>query len=262
MTRRIFVVVLAVAVTLAGCSKRAPKDPYAGMEAEQIYEIGVKQLSHKRWKKARKAFQGALGRITTTPEIIAKVHLGLADAYFYDGGVINLAEALSRYTNFLTFYPNHEKADYAQYQLALCYLEQTLSPDRDQTQTEKALSEFLKVPNFYPNSEYVGPAMEKADVAREKLAEADFRIGRQYYKSGAWEGAVARFNTVLQNYPLYSRIDRLYLLLGDSLIQMKRIDEGRLYLQKLVAEYPKSKYSWDAEDILEDMKTAVAEGGQ
>jgi outer membrane protein assembly factor BamD len=228
---RLLLLALATTMIIAACGKRPPKDKYAGQSAQEIYEVGVRYLDRHKWKKARSAFQNALGRVTTTPVIIAQVHLGLADAYFHDGGVINLAEALSRYTNFLTFYPNHERADYAQYQLALCYLKQALSPDRDQTQTRKAVEEFLRVSTDFPNSEYVGQANEMVNRARERLAESDFRIGRQYFRTGAYEGATLRFGRILEEYPLYSRIDRLYLLLGQSLIKLDREEEGRIYLQ-------------------------------
>jgi len=246
---------------MAGCGeKKPPKDRFAGQTADEIYAIGARQIERGKYGKARRTLESALGRATTTPEIIANVHLGLADAYFLDGGLLNLAEALSRYTNFLTFYPNHERADYAQYRLALCYLKQALSPDRDQSQTRKALAEFMKVSTLYPNSSYVGPAMQKAAEARQRLAESEFRIGRFYFRSRAWEGAVDRFRAILDDYPLYSGKPRVYLLLGRSLLALDREDEGNLYLEKVIAEYPQTTSAYEAEIILQE-SSGVAEGG-
>ncbi|MFQ5701123.1 MAG: outer membrane protein assembly factor BamD [Acidobacteriota bacterium] len=247
------VVLLAICLGLlpsCGGAKKPPKDKYAGLTAEQIYQIGYQQLKKGKWGKARETFQKALGRPTSTPVVIAKVHLGLADAYFYDGGVLNLAEALSRYTNFLTFYPDHERAAYAQYQLGLCYLRQTLSPDRDQTETRKALNAFLKVFSFYPDSEYVGSAREKADEAREKLAEYEFRIGQFYFKNRGYKGAVQRFRGVIEQYPSYSNMPKLYLLLGRSLIALHRKEEGEFYLGKLLSDYPESHAAYQARNLL------------
>lgn len=255
-------VLLMAAVVAAGCGeKKAPRDRFAGMTADEIYQHALKQLENGKEGKARTTLQAALGRTTTTPELIAKVHLGLADAYFYDGGILNLAEALSRYTNFLTFYPNHERVDYVQYQIGLCHLKQVLSPDRDQTQTRRALDEFLKVRGQYPNSPFVAPAEEKANEARELLAESEFRVGQFYFRNEAYEGALDRFRLVLEKYPLYTKKPRLYLLLGRSLLQLDRQDEGRLYLQKLVAEFPDSDAAYEAAVLLEEPAPATGEGG-
>ena len=244
-----------------GGEKKAPKDPFAGQTAEEIFQHAQRQMEKKNYSRARTTLQAALGRTTTTPDLIAKVHLALADAYFYDGGIINLAEALSRYTNFMTFYPNHERVDYAQYQVALCHLKQVLTPDRDQTQTRRALDEFLKLRGQFPNSQYVAPAEEKANEARELLAESEFRIGQYYFRNEAYEGAVDRFRLVLEQFPLYSKKPKLYLLLGRSLIGLDREEEGKLYLQKLIAEYPDSDAAYEAAVLLEEPASATGEGG-
>jgi outer membrane protein assembly factor BamD len=236
-----------------GCGKhepKAPKDKYATLTAVQVYDVAMNRMHKKSYAAARETLQKVLGRSDATPDLIAKVHIALADAYFYDGGILNLAEAQSRYTNFLTFYPNHERADYAQYQLGLCYLKQTANPDRDQDETRKALAELTKVKTNYPNSEYLGPADAKADEARELLAEHEFRIGYFYFRRHSYAGAIQRFREVLNKYPNYSRKDHLYLRLGESLLGTSKDDEGRLYLQKLVAEFPKSRYVGEARSAL------------
>lgn len=248
---------LVLAMTIPACAKKAPQDRFAGMTAEQIYEIASKQIEKKQYLRARTTLQKALGRSDLTPDLISRVHLALADAYFYDGGVLNLAEALSRYTNFLTFYPNHARADYVQYQLGLCYLKQLLNADRDQAQTKKAIEELVKVRNLYPSSDYAGQAEQKADEAREVLAEHDFRIASFYYKQRAYSGAVQRFRDILESFPNYSRKDRLYLTLGQSLFALDKKDEGRLYLQRLLGEFPDSRYAGEAKQLLaEPVETA------
>ncbi len=252
--------ILLLAAPACNRAKKPPKDRFAGMTADEIYAIGARQLERGKYAKARRTFEGALGRSTTTPEIVAKVHLGLADAYFHDGGLLNLAEALSRYTNFLTFYPNHERADYAQYQLALCHLEQALSPDRDQTQTRKALGEFLKVKTRFPNSSYIARAEAKANETRERLAESEFRVARFYFRTEAWQGALDRLQEILERYPLYTGKPRVYLLLGRTLMALDRGDEGRIYLEKVVAEHPETTSAYEAEILLAE-PAGIAEGG-
>lgn len=263
-TIRCLAMAALAAVVLAGCAHKAPKpvkDKYAGLNAQQVFDVARKQIDRKHYGRARDTLQKALGRSDITPDLTAQIHLALADAYFLDGGLINLAEALSRYTNFLTFYPNHEKADYVQYQLGLCYLKQALHPDRDQGQTRKALAELVKVERQYPGSSYIPVAGQKADEARERLAEHDFRIGYFYFRRHSWPGAVDRFRDALEQYPNYSQRDRLYLLLGQSLLALERVDEGRIYLEKLVSEYPGSRHATTARLILSTSTPAPASPG-
>lgn len=259
-------VVIVAALIVGGCgggkAAKPPKDKYAGLTAVQIYEIASRQLEKKQHGKARETLQKALGRPDVPADLIPKIHLALADSYFHDGGILNLAEALSRYTNFLTFYPKHDRADYAQYQLGICYMRQTLSPDRDQAQTKKALDHLMKVGASYPNSEYVTPAYEKANEARELLAEHDFRIGYFYFRGRAWEGAAGRFKEILEDYPHFSRKPRLLLLLGRSLIALERQDEGRIYLQKLLNEFPKSAPAAEARALLQSASPGTAQAAQ
>jgi len=250
----VILILLAILLAAPACGGRAthkkPKDKYEGMTAREIYDLGKSKLDQGKNRRARDLFQAALGRQDISADLVAEIHLGLADSYFRSGGVLNLAEALSRYTNFLTFYPDHEKADYVQYQLGLCYLRQTLAPDRDKSQARKALAELVKVERQYPNSEYVQKAYDKANQARQLLAEHDFRIGDFYFKRGAYKGAVDRFKEILEEYPLYTRKEEIYLRLGESLIRLERADEGRIYLQKLLAEYPESPQATHARGIL------------
>lgn len=271
-------IAVAFLVAAPGCAKRAPdgtrlpkvaktqkpakppKDRYSKYTTQAIFDLAMKKLEHKSYLKARELLQKVLGRQDTTPDLIARVHMGIADAYFRDGGLLNLAEALSRYTNFLTFYPNDARADYAQYQLGLCYLRQAASPDRDQAQARKALEELTKIEAAYPNSEYVAAADKEASKARELLAEHDFRIGKFYFRRKAYTGAVQRLRDVLDAYPGYSRKDRLYLILGQSLIGLKKDEEGRLYLEKLVAEFPASRFAEDAREFLK-RPVQTANGG-
>jgi outer membrane protein assembly factor BamD len=254
--RRVYASFLIVALMLmipSACAARGSgsKDKMAGMTAQEVYDLGMVAQKKGSWFRSRNIMQRALGKPDATPDLIAKIHLALADAYFFDGGLVNLAEALSRYTNFLTFYPNHPRTDYAQYQLGLCHLRQALNPDRDQAETHKAVFELDMVKRRYPDSEWIDEAEEKADEARERIAEHDYRIGYFYFRQHSWTGAAERFRRLLEDFPKYSRKDRVYLHLGESLINTSRGDEAQLYLNRLISEFPESSAAGDARRLIE-----------
>jgi outer membrane protein assembly factor BamD len=250
---------IAAAVTVSCGGKKLdkiPKDKDAGLTPAQLYEKGVGYSRKGRYFHARQILEKILSRPGVGPEILANTNLAIADAYYYDGGIINVAEALSRYTSFLTFYPTHSRADYVQYQLGLCYLKQTLGPDKDQATTRQALEAFRRVESGFPTSEFVTAAREKADLCRQRLCESHMRIGLFYQKRKAWDGAIGRFRSVLEDCPKYTRRDETTFRLAQALMSSSKSAEAQLYFQKLVDEYPKSRYASLARQALESLEAS------
>lgn len=250
---------LAIALTalaLSGCAGRAsgagsiPRGKDRNLTIDQLLQKGKALLERRKYFRARATLEQIQSRPDASRDTLADVNLLIADAYFHDGGVINLAESLSRYTSFLTFYPTHPRADYAQYHLGLSYLKQALAPDKDQATTRKALEAFRLVEAEHPASEWVGPAREQMLKCKERLAEAEVRVGLFYMKRKAWKGAVERFRSVLDGYPQYSRLDRAYFELARSLRKARRPDEALIYYRQLLERFPGSHYASDARDAL------------
>jgi len=60
--------------------------------------------------------------------------------------------AINEFREFLTFYPTHSRADYAQYKLGLAHFRQMRAPQRDQSETRETIKEFETFVERYPNS--------------------------------------------------------------------------------------------------------------
>src|SRR6185503_20838693 len=73
-------------------------------------------------------------------------------SYFNEGGSSNMILAAAQYREFLTVFPSHPRGDYAQFQIGEAYFNQKNSPDRDQTQVNQALEEYLAFLDRYPDS--------------------------------------------------------------------------------------------------------------
>lgn len=247
---------LALAISAPGCLK---KDKMSGVSDRELYERAAKELEAENYYKARTMLERIVKRGNDDPELSPLVLLGLADAYYGKKGLLNLAEAMSRYANFLTFYPTHERADYAQYQLALCHFQQVYAADRDQKETLVAIDEFRKVQAQFPKSPYVDLAGEKILEGNDLLAEHEFRVGRFYYEGGRYLGAIDRYLTILDRFPRYVGRDRVYYYLADSLLRTERPEEGAVYLDKLRETYPDSEWAKKAARLLEGIRAEGAE---
>ena len=97
----------------------------------------------------------------------------MGDTYLGEGNVESLVLAVNEFKEFLSFYPTHRRADYAQYKLALCHYRQMRGPERDQRETREAVQEFETFIAKYPNSPLLPEVQARYREARDRLSLSD-----------------------------------------------------------------------------------------
>jgi outer membrane protein assembly factor BamD len=248
----ILAALLALGVACGG--KRAPKELPPPTPNQTLYEQGLALINQRKYESARKKLTEVGTREATPPALDALVKLAIADSYFYQSGLENLIEAQSRYTQFVSFYPSHAMAGYAQFQIGVSYLRQSPQPHLDQTFTRMAMEEFDRVASLDPSGRYVLPAVQMRENCIQKLAQHDYDVGRFYIKRKAWSGAIARFKGILESYPTYDATDGVYYNIGYCLMKAGNDADAEIYLQKIVRDYPESRYVSDAKQALGKLK--------
>jgi outer membrane protein assembly factor BamD len=183
-------------------------------------------------------------------EVEPLVRLAMADANFYGRQGFSLIDSRSLYLDFVTLYGDHLQAPYAQFQAGMCSFKEVISPTRDQTKTHQAIGELREVERRYPGSRYSGAANLMVHRAEDYLAEHEFIVGRFYLKKKSYSAASERFRTALEKYPGYADREKLYYHLGQALLGANNNAEARIYLDKLVTDYPDGKYYEDAQKAL------------
>jgi outer membrane protein assembly factor BamD len=134
---------------------------------------------------------------------------------------------------------------------------QMRAPQRDQTETREAIREFEAFLARYPNSALLPEVRTRLREARDRLSEADFLVGRFYYKQPWYPGAIDRLVTLLKQDPEYTRRDAVYFYLGESLLKLNRDAEALPYYEKLIAEFEKSEYLADARKRIAELKDQI-----
>ena len=248
----IYLLALMLVLLLPACAAKKPRA--SAKPDKKLYEQAIKLMEKGNYFKARATLEEIVSSGNQDPELADEVQLAMADTYYGRRGLLNLTDAMSRYSTFLTFYPTHEKADYAQYRLAMCHLKQVYSPDRDQRETYTALAEFRKVLVLYPDSPYVDLAGEKINECLELLADHDYKVGMFYHRRAAYLGAVDRFLDILDHFPRYTHKDRIYYYLSESLVRTHRMEEADVYLRKLAETYPDSEFVKKADHLLVEIQ--------
>ncbi len=252
----LFVVVAPIFLLVSGCAS-ADKKPMPDPRGELAWADEL--VATKKYYKARMKLQEILQLGIADKELNSRAQIALADAYYQDGGTLNLAEALARYTNFLAFNPLHPRADYVQYQVGMCHFEQVYSSDKDQRQTRKAMEEFRKVGALYPASPHVADAETRMQEARQLLADHELVVGRFYASRKAYMAAIDRYRVILDRFPRIDDKPTVYLLLAEALRALERFEEARAYLKLLIANYPDHEVRPTAEQMLRRLDKKAAQ---
>jgi outer membrane protein assembly factor BamD len=257
---------LAVAaVLLSSCAHK-----YANPIAKQtdqpdkvLFDKAIDELAHNRFTESRILLTTLINTYPDS-EFLAKANLALADGWFQEGDAHAMAQAEQAYKDFILFYPAMEEAAEAQTKVCDIHYQQMEKADRDTTEARRAEDECRTALNNYPNSKAAPEVEQKLRNIQELLAEAEFGPGMFYQKKGDYFAAANRHQTLVDNYPLYSKADEALWLAAQDYHRLgdKWEKQEILNLSKLVREYPLSAHTDDAKARLEELKAPVPEADQ
>jgi outer membrane protein assembly factor BamD len=233
MSLRITVIALAATLALTtACTNKKVNNPLAKVDSKQpdkvLFDRGMDAMKHNHFDIARLDMQTLINTYPDS-EFIARAKLSLADSWYAEGGTAALAQAEQEYEDFETFFPNMPEAAEAQVKIANIHYQQMEKPDRDFTHAVRAEQEYRKVILQYPdNQKMVAEARKRLLQVQEVIAEREFRIGRFYNLKESYPAAIARLQSLVDRYPLYSKADETLYLLGQSyegeIAMLKKMD--------------------------------------
>jgi outer membrane protein assembly factor BamD len=221
MSRRIpLIVALGTLLALtAACTNKKSVNPLAGVGSKQpdkvLFDKAMDAMRHNRFDVARLTLQTLINTYPDS-EYIARAKLAVGDSWYAEGGAAALAQAEQEYSDFEIFFPNMPEAAEAQLKIANIHFQQMEKPDRDFTHAKRAEDEYRKVILQYPDSKLVPEAKQRLLEVQEVLAEREFGIGRFYYLRQSYPASIARLQSLVEKYPLYSRADEALYLLGQD----------------------------------------------
>jgi outer membrane protein assembly factor BamD len=248
---RRFGIAAALAVTLAACASGQPDIATLTSNSDQaIWEAGQKALERKDWISARQLFRRIIDGFPQS-QYGAPARLAVGETYVREGGSTNDLLAVGAYREFLTLYPSHPKSDEAQFQVGEAYFRRRNGPDRDQTDTREAVTEFQRLLDLYADSPYAERARARITEARQSLARAEFLAGYFYQRTRELcRASIARYELILKEYPDYRALDEVLFRLAECLRNSGRGAEALPHLGRLLEEYPKSSWAEPAKQLM------------
>jgi outer membrane protein assembly factor BamD len=249
---------IVIALVLSGCASGPKKPPVGTLEPDKfLWERGGEELNKKHWLVSREYFRQLMDSYPQS-QYRADAKLGLADSYLGEGSSESMVLAINEYREFLSFYPTHRRAYYAQFKMGMTHFYQMHGSDRDQTETRDAIAELTTFVQRYSRPEE-NPLLDEGRArlrdARDRLSDADYRVGYFYLRTQKFPpAAIVRFKAILKDDPEYSRRDGVYFYLAEALIKMKREKEALPFLDRLLVEFEQSEYLEQTKKVLETLK--------
>ena len=249
---------IVLLVMLSACTSSVKKPPVGTLEPDKfLWERGADELNKKHWLTSREYFRQLMDSYPQS-QYRADAKLGLADTYLGEGSAESKVLAINEYREFLSFYPTHKRAYYAQFKLGMCHFYQMHSPDRDQSETIEAIAELTTFVQRYPRPEE-NPLLDEGRArlreARDRLSDYDYRVGYFYLRTQKFPpAAIERLKSILDRDPEYSRRDAVYFYLAQAYLKMQRPKEALPLLDRLIEEFETSEYLEQAKKLSETLK--------
>jgi outer membrane protein assembly factor BamD len=221
LRRRSFIAVFSMLLLITvACTNKKSVNPLANVGSKQpdkvLFDKAMDAMKHNRFDVARMTLQTLINTYPDS-EFIARAKLAVGDSWYAEGGTASLAQAEQEYHDFETFFPNMPEAAEAQLKIANIQYQQMEKSDRDYTHAKRAEDEYRNLVMQYPdNPKLVKEGKLRLLEVQEVLADREFGIGKFYCMRQSYPASIARLQTLVDKYPLYSRADEALYFLGQD----------------------------------------------
>jgi outer membrane protein assembly factor BamD len=160
--------------------------------------------------------------------------------------------------DFIDSYPRSDLVDNALYTVALSYLRAAPRPERDQTNTVKAMDELLVLLREYPDTDVRAEADASLAECRSRLAEKEYLAGELYFKMRDYNAAVIYLDSVVDTYGDTLWAPRALFLKGKALAAQRRYDEAKAAFRRVTDDFPGSDVGAAAAGALKELENGQA----
>jgi outer membrane protein assembly factor BamD len=227
---------------LAGCATGPRRPPAGTPEPDKfLFERGTEELNDKDWFTAREYFRQL---VDSYPQSVYRgdAKLGVGDTHLGEGTAEAFVLAINEYREFLSFYPTHRRAHYAQYKLGMAHFYQMRDAMRDQSETIEAIRELTAFVERYPNSDLISEGRARLREAKDRLADHELGVGVHYHRMKFYPATIERLKPLLEKDPQFTRRDAALFYLADSYDKVGRPAEALPYFDRLLKEFEKSEF--------------------
>ena len=222
------------------------------------YTYAKKYFEEKKYNRSIALLEDLVPYMKGTANAEESLYL-LGQSYY------NSKDYLSSTQMFTTYYNTYPKGEYAEpalyYSAYGMYLDSP-QPELDQTKTYKAISEFQRYIEIYPQTERAEQAKQYLFELQEKLAYKELQASKLYLRMGNYmgnnyEASVITSREALKDYPYSKYAEEFQMLilrarfeLAENSIRQAKAQRYRTVIDEYfnyINSYPSGKFTQEAE---------------
>lgn len=233
---------------LAACSSTNSADKLLNPDPpDKMYAAADSMLSRGRYEDAAIKFEDLDRDHPYSPE--ARRAMVMAAFAYYKAK--KFPEAIATGKRYSTMHPGTKEAPLAHHIVASAYYEDMNGPNRDQSNTRKALEEFKTLRTRYPESSYAKDAENKIRVCEDSLAAQEMDVGRYYQRTKSLIAAKNRFETVARDFQTTAHVEEALFRLVEVNLALGIVQEAQTAGAVLGHNFPQSDWYKSAYSLLQ-----------
>jgi outer membrane protein assembly factor BamD len=226
-------------------------------DARGNYDAGMSALKSGRHLDAIKFFDHVRYKFPYSLQA-PLADLGVADTNFDREKFV---EAIDGYRNFLKLHPNHGKADYAQFRIAMSFYKDIPSDffifppsaEKDQTSVKEARNAFDEFLKLYPASSYLPDGKKILTEVITRLSKHEMAVADFYLDHDRYPAAASRLSRLVQDFPQSELAPEALVKLAKTFLKMDQKDKAKGALERFLKDYPNDTRRPEAERLLKSI---------
>lgn len=248
------VLAIVLVLILSGCA--AVNRPIAAASPEDQLRIAQLRYDHREYTEAIQLLQQFIQYNAQSPDL-DQAHFLLGMCY------VQRKEwplAVGEFLVVTSDFPDSPLLSDAHYWLGVSYWRQSRPALYDQESTRRAISQWDRFLNLYPNHPRAEEARGFRAEGRARLAEKAVRNGRLYVVLKHWKPALIYFDEVIRDYADTPWVDWGLVGRAEALIGQHQFAEARAALEEALPRLQDEDARSRAEELLEDVLEELPAG--
>ena len=183
--------------TFSGCAWFSDTPAEVEKSAQELAAKGSLEFKKENYTSAIEAFTTLRDWYPFSKYAIL-AELKIADAHYKKE---SYEEALIAYQEFENLHPKNDTIPYIIYQSGMCWYKRLTQLDQDQTPARKAIEQFQRLTQRFPNDPLSGKAAKKIEKCVNFIAAHEAYVADFYLKAKQYKAALKRYEGIMANYP-------------------------------------------------------------